>query len=152
MAASSGSSLSVIRINATARSLCSVQHAHFFKKHYITCLRDVWLADLAVGSAAPFLPAVSVPGWTTMAGKIDAGSQTTMPRLCMVLGWIPVHHVLDLCFRPRATAPYRACFNTVTFASRLRSAQSHSAKQNNLCVILETSLMSKNVTSPMPRV
>lgn len=75
-----------------------------------------------VGSASPFLSAVSVC-WT-MAGKVDASGPTTMPRHCMVLGWIPVHQVsFDLFFKCKARSPYQLLFNIMTFSSALSHCQ-----------------------------
>lgn len=54
---------STIIENLTTGTVCSVQPAHFRKTlHHLPlgCVGDVRLADLMVGSASPFLPAVSL--------------------------------------------------------------------------------------------
>lgn len=59
----------------------------------------------------------------TMEGKVDASGRTTMPRHCMVLGWIPVHQVSDLYCKCKARCPCQLLFNIMAFSSALNHCQ-----------------------------
>lgn len=78
---------------------CSEKKKKKTRWHHLPfgCVAGAWLADLMVGLSVS-LPAscICMLNCQTMAGKVDASGKTTMPRHCMVSGWIPVHQVFDL--------------------------------------------------------
>lgn len=118
--------------NVSSGTECSVQPAQF--KKTITSPAS-WLPRTLVigwpqGGLSFSLPAscVCVLNWATMAGKVDASCQTTMPRHCVDLGWIPVHWVSDLSTRLDLLINVLIAYSNLLFRLTVDTANLHMIK------------------------
>lgn len=118
--------------NVRSGTECSVQPAQFKKN--ITSPAS-WLPRTLVigwpqGGLSFSLPAscVCVLNWATMAGKVDASCQTTMPRHCVDLGWIPVHWVSDPSTRLDLLINVLIAYSNLLFRLTVDTANLHMIK------------------------